>query len=100
MKTLLTLLLASLLAAAATTYIASHIYPQTAIITDISESTETITVTCSNGNRFAFHSAPEDWFCGDLVSLIMHDNNTDTVQDDKILQIRYSGTPAQFAAIQ
>lgn len=90
-------LLASLASAAITqANITSHTYPATAVITEISESTETITVTCANGNRFSFRSAPEDWFQGDLVSLTMHDNGTATVEDDRILQVRYSGTPEMF----
>lgn len=90
-------LLASLASAATTqAHITNHTYPQTAVITEISESTETITVTCANGNRFSFHASPEDWFQGDLVSLTMHDNGTETVGDDRILQIRYSGTPEMF----
>lgn len=90
-------LLASLASAAITqANITSHTYPATAVITEIDEPTETITVTCANGNRFSFRSAPEDWFPGDLVSMTMHDNGTETVEDDKILQIRYSGTPEMF----
>ena len=101
MKKLLPIILAALLASLASSAITqanitAHTYPQTAVITEIDEPAETITVTCANGNQFTFHSAPEDWFCGDLVSLLMHDNCTDTVQDDKILQIRYSGTPEMF----
>lgn len=90
-------LLASLASAAITqAHITAHTYPETAVITEIDESTETITVTCANGNRFSFRSAPEDWFPGDLVSMTMHDNGTETVEDDRILQIRYSGTPEMF----
>lgn len=90
-------ILASLASAAITqAHITAHTYPQTAVITEIDESTETITVTCSNGNRFSFRSAPEDWFPGDLVSMTMHDNGTETVEDDRILQIRYSGTSEMF----
>ena len=90
-------LLASLASAAITqSSITAHTYPQTAVITEIDESAETITVTCANGNRFSFRSAPEDWFPGDLVSMTMHDNGTATVEDDRILQIRYSGTPEMF----
>lgn len=90
-------LLASLASAAITqASITSHTYPETAVITEISESTETITVTCANGNRFSFRSAPEDWFPGDLVSMTMHDNGTETVEDDRILLVRYSGTPEMY----
>lgn len=90
-------ILASLASAAITqANITAHTYPETAVITEINESTETITVTCANGNRFSFRSAPEDWFPGDLVSMTMHDNGTETVEDDRILQIRYSGTPEMF----
>ena len=90
-------ILASLASAAITqAHITNHTYPETAVITEINEPTATITVTCANGNRFSFRSAPEDWFQGDLVSLTMHDNGTETVEDDRILQIRYSGTPEMF----
>lgn len=90
-------LLASLASAAITqAHITNHTYSETAVITEINESTETITVTCANGNRFSFCLAPEDWFPGDLVSMTMHDNGTETVDDDRILQVRYSGTPEMF----
>lgn len=90
-------LLASLASAAITqAHITNHTYPETAVITEINESTETITVTCANGNRFSFLSSPEDWFQGDIVSLTMHDNGTETVDDDRIIHIRYSGTPEMF----
>ena len=101
MKTILPIILAALLASIASSAITqanitSHTYPQTAVITEIDESSETITVTCANGNRFTIHASPEDWFPGDLVSMTMHDNGTETVEDDRILQVRYSGTPEMF----
>ena len=75
-------------------YMSAHIYPETAVIIEIND--ETITACSANGNRFTIHAAPEDCFPGDLVSLIMYDSNTEIVYDDKILQIRYSGTPPMF----
>ena len=75
-------------------YMSAHIYPETAVIIEIND--ETIIAYSANGNRFTIHASPEDWFPGDLVSLVMYDNNTDIVYDDVILQIRYSGTPSMF----
>ena len=77
-------------------YMSAHIYPATAVLTGINSASEEITVTCANGNQFAVRTAPEDWCIGDLCSLLVYDNNTDIVYDDKILQFRYSGTPPMF----
>lgn len=90
--------LAALLLAyiAGQTCMSAHIYPETAVLTSINSAAEEITVTCANGNRFAVRTASEDWCIGDLCSLLVYDNNTETVEDDKILQIRYSGTPSMF----
>ena len=90
--------LAALLLAyiAGQTCMSAHIYPEAAVLTSINSAAEEITVTCVNGNRFAVRTASEDWCIGDLCSLLVYDNNTETVEDDKILQIRYSGTPSMF----
>lgn len=98
---ILPIILAALLASIASSAITQanitiHTYPATAVITEINESTETITACSANGNRITIHAAPEDWFPGDLISLTMHDNGTATVEDDRILQIRYSGTPEMY----
>lgn len=65
-----------------------HLYPTTAIITDIHE--EVVTVTGLNGEAWSFVGA-EDYEVGDVCSMIMSDNKTQTIYDDEIMIVRYVG---------
>ena len=67
----------------------ANVYPETAVITDI--QSETVTVTCANGNEFQFEDEDGDWFYGDIVSMKMYSNGTEIVTDDIILDVRYGG---------
>lgn len=50
-----------------------------------------ITVKDFNGNLWIFTDNSEDWYKGDVCSLIMHDNYTDIIYDDTIIKTQYSG---------
>lgn len=66
-------------------------YPETAVITEIHRESNTIVFTCSNGNVFWYTAEPEDWMPGDFCSLLMHDNDTKNVRDDRIIKVQYAG---------
>ena len=75
------------------------IYADTGIVTEVNYSTDTVTVEMVNGNLFSFKGT-EDWITGDFASLLMYDNNTrQTVTDDRILHVKYSGHLEQFKRI-
>lgn len=68
-----------------------EIYPQTAVVIDTNLATDTVTVETFSGLTYEFYGV-EDWLYGDICSLIMSDSGTpDSVLDDEILKIRYSG---------
>lgn len=70
------------------------------MITEIDTENNLITVTCGNGNMFSFYDTNEDWCCGDLCSLIMYDNGTEIVYDDKVISVRYGGFIELFEEIE
>lgn len=64
----------------------SHLYPLTTTVTEIKN--DTVTVEDSNGNLWSFNGA-EDWEVGDGCALIMDDNSTSEIIDDKIISAKY-----------
>ena len=64
----------------------SHLYPLTTTVTQINN--DTVTVEDSNGNLWSFNGA-EDWEVGDGCALIMDDNSTSEIIDDKIISAKY-----------
>lgn len=80
--------------------IANNFHSRVAIITEIDKGNNFITVTCGNGNTFSFYDADEDWACGDLCSLIIYDNGTEDVYDDKVVCSRYGGYIELFEEIE
>lgn len=64
-------------------------YPETAMVTQVNE--DLITVVCQNGNVFQFKEDTEEWIAGDICSMIMDNNRTISVYDDKVVSTRYSG---------
>ena len=78
------------------------LYPHTAIVSEINTIddgilpyTEVIVVDAA-GRSWAFYDDQEDWFVGDLCSMIMFDNGTEIVHDDEVISARYAGTPDMF----
>lgn len=67
------------------------VYPQTAVVTEVSMEENLVEVTTPNGESFVFEEA-EDWIIGDNVNMIMSDNGTfEDSTDDIILSVRYTG---------
>lgn len=73
----------------------SKIYPATAEVVELDRAADLVTVETASGIAYGFYGC-EDYFPGDLVSMIMDDNGTpETILDDKIIDCRYSGYQAQ-----
>ena len=70
--------------------VASSVYPMATIVTETDFETDTVTLTCGNGNQFQF-TGIEDWFVGDVAACIMDDNATEIVTDDSIVSVYYAG---------
>lgn len=65
-------------------------YSETMAVTEVDYATDTVVVTCFNGNEFMFEGC-EDWLEGDLCSALMCDNGTECVYDDIICDVKYAG---------
>lgn len=65
-------------------------YPAVGIVTSISE--REMTITDAAGNNWRYITKREDWFLNDLAAMIMDDNGTPIIYDDKIVgEPRYVG---------
>lgn len=69
----------------------TEIYPAVAIVASVDEAADTVAAELANGLVYEFYGA-EDWQTGDLAALLLDDNGTASVFDDKIVSARYSGT--------
>lgn len=68
------------------------VYPLTAHVVEVDRVTDVVTCEDGAGNLWKFKGC-EDWEEDDFVSLLMNDNGTnETVYDDIIKMVRYSGT--------
>ena len=73
------------------TYMSNNFHARTAMITEINEENNIITMTCGNGNMFEVSMEIEDFMVGDLCSMIMYDYGTEYVDDDKVVSVWYEG---------
>lgn len=76
------------LATAAAITVTSTFYPATMVITNISG--DVVTMETATGHVYEMTGA-EDYMTGDLVALIMDDNGTPEITDDKIISAHYAG---------
>lgn len=65
-------------------------YPMTTIVTEVNYNSDEVTCTDFNGNKWVFTGC-EDWLEGDICSMIMCDNGTETIYDDIIISEHYDG---------
>ena len=65
-------------------------YPLTTIVTEINPEIDVVSITDNNGFVWQFYGV-EDWEEGDICSVIMSDNGTETIFDDIIVTTRYGG---------
>lgn len=71
-------------------------YPRAGIVTALDRSADLVTVTDAAGYDWQF-TGVEDWERGDLAALLMDDNGTpDSILDDRVTEVRYSGTMFDF----
>lgn len=68
----------------------AEIYPTTFIVTNINVDNNLLTLTDFTGNEWLYESI-EDWFIGDITSAIMDNNNSEHIEDDIIIQLKYEG---------
>lgn len=88
MKKLLIIILAIVIIAYTCSCGKSTLYPETGKVVEICN--DEVVVETSTGNLFAFYGA-EDWFVGDIVSMIMDSCGTTEITDDMIIAVKYSG---------
>ena len=68
----------------------SEFYPTTAVVIEV--DTENNVVTCRDfGGRVWQFRETDDWYKGDIVSMLMDDHGTQSVIDDTVIKVRYSG---------
>ena len=78
------------------------LYPLTGIVTeieyDIEPEVDLITITCANGNMFAWKADSSDcWELNDLASCLMDSKGTPYVTDDEVVLAHYAGGLEQLA---
>lgn len=84
-----------ILAIAAGIIYVNRLYMETAIVIDINNNT--VSVICADGNVFGFFSNDGDWCNGDICTMIMYNNGTESVTDDRIVNVKYAGYMGAFA---
>lgn len=65
-------------------------YPTTMIVNELDYDENIVVCIDFNGNEWAFEEI-EDWCIGDIASMIMDDMGTESIYDDTIIMVRYSG---------
>lgn len=68
----------------------THYYPATMVVVDIDEEEDLVTLEDSEGFVWEFYGV-DDWFVGDLASVLMYDSYTPEIEDDEIVKARYAG---------
>ena len=70
-------------------------YPTTMIVNELDYDENMVICIDFNGNEWAFEEI-EDWCIGDIASMIMDDMGTESIYDDTIIMVRYSGYMEDF----
>lgn len=64
-----------------------NLYPTVGYVTEV--DTEADTVTWNDGtDEWTFYGV-EDWMVGDGIAVIMSDEGTESVKDDRMVEVRY-----------
>ena len=77
----------------------SRIYAETGVIINVTETEfgiYKVEFKTANGNKFSFYTDDFDIYEEELISVLMDDNGTEYVNDDKYIKHRYSGTPEMY----
>lgn len=72
---------------------AHHYYGNTAIVTDCDRDNDIVTVTDANGESWQFYGC-DDYFDGDLISIVMDNNGTLSKKDDFVVSTSFAGYTA------
>ena len=67
----------------------NNYYPMTTVVREIDIKNDVVTVENSNGHLFEFIGV-EDWQVGDICSLMLDNNGTESIFDDIILKAIYN----------
>lgn len=73
------------------TYTANNLYALNTTVIDVDTTANLVTCVDFNGNEWQFTDTSEDWFEGDIAALVMFDNGTPEIEDDKIITATYCG---------
>jgi len=65
-------------------------YPMTTVVCEVDYEANTVVCSDFNENLWCFYGC-EDWQTGDICSMIMFDNRTKNIKDDKIIMVKYDG---------
>ncbi len=68
----------------------NHLYAETTLVVHVSESSDTVTVEDFNGNLWQFKGI-DDWYVGDVCSVLFDSKGTSEIKDDEIVKVKYSG---------
>lgn len=74
----------------ASTEAPENLYPQTFVVVSVDYSENLVTVKDFNGFLWQFYGT-EDWIENDICSAIVYDNGTESIFDDEIVSIHYTG---------
>ena len=66
------------------------LYPETMVVTNLNTENDIVTMETSTGFIYEMDGV-DDYMVGDLVSLIMDDNGTADIRDDRIVSAQYAG---------
>lgn len=69
---------------------AIYYYPMTTVVSKIDTKNDIVTVENNNGHMYEFMGV-EDWEIGDICSLMLDDNGTESIYDDIIVKTIYDG---------
>lgn len=71
-------------------FASAEFYPMSTVVCQVDYEADTVVCSDFNENLWCFYGC-EDWETGDICSMIMWDKNTESIEDDVILVIRYDG---------
>lgn len=66
------------------------LYPTTCKAINLDRENDIVTMQTSTGIQYQFYGC-EDYDEGDLLSVIMFNNNTDSILDDAVICVHYAG---------
>lgn len=80
-------------------YKADELYATTTVVVEVDHVEDIITVRNGTGYKYPIRGA-EDWFVGDICSVLMYENGTGNISDDIPVSWRYSGTAESFEVMK